>query len=416
MGTSTFVKVRTEERMAQGLRSLFKQVDIILLVAVAFLLVFGLLMVYSASWNYAIWQDRSTSFVLARQTMWALMGGVVAIILSRLDYHIFQRLGLPIMGGTLAMLVLVLVVKDTRFNATRTLFNGSIQPSELAKLALVIYLSVWLYSKRETLNNVWFGLTPMMLILGITGSLIFLQPDLSATVTIIALGGLLFFLAGGDLRQILLVVVVSLVVGYLVFSINGTGQQRITSYLQGLQTPENASYHIQRSMEAMVRGGKLGVGIGKGTSKFTGLPVPWTDSIYAVIVEETGMLGAAFVVMLYLVILWRGLLIAQRAPDQLGSLLASGLTIWVVMEALINMGVMVNLVPFAGNALPLVSAGGSSMVTTLASFGIVMSVARCSNVKQDKKERKQARAAIDLRRWDGRRSLSRSERHSGNRK
>lgn len=128
------------------------------------------------------------------------------------------------------------------------------------------------------------------------------------------------------------------------------------------------------------------------------------------------MLGAAFVVMLYLVILWRGLLIAQRAPDQLGSLLASGLTIWVVMEALINMGVMVNLVPFAGNALPLVSAGGSSMVTTLASFGVVMSVARSSKVKQDKKERKLSSAAIDLRRWDGRRSLSGPERRSGIRK
>ena len=128
------------------------------------------------------------------------------------------------------------------------------------------------------------------------------------------------------------------------------------------------------------------------------------------------MLGAAFVLMLYLVILWRGLLIAQRAPDQLGSLLASGLTIWIVMEALINMGVMVNLVPFAGNALPLISAGGSSMVTSLASFGIVMSVARCTNMKQDKKERKQASAAIDLRRWNGRRSLSRPEHHSGNRK
>ena len=256
----------------------------------------------------------------------------------------------------------------------------------------------------------------MMLILGITSSLIFLQPDLSATATIIMLGGLMFFLAGGDLRQIVLVVLVSLLLGYLAFSINGTGQERISSYLDGLESPENPSYHIQRSWEAMVRGGTLGVGIGKSTSKFTGLPVPWTDSIYAVIVEETGLLGAAFVVLLYLVILWRGLFIAQRAPDQLGSLLASGLTIWIVMEALINMGVMVNLLPFAGNALPLVSAGGSSMVTSLAAFGIVMSVARCSNMKQDKKERKLASAAIDLRRWDGRRSLSSPERRTGIRK
>ena len=415
MGTSTYVKNNSGEHLTRGMRSLVNQVDIVLLVAVAFLLVFGLLMVYSASWNYALWEDQSTSFVLTRQMTWALLGGIAAIVLSRLDYHIFQRLGLLIMGGTLVLLVLVLVIKDTRLNATRTLYNGSIQPSELAKLALVIYLSVWLYSKRETLNNIWIGLTPMMLILGITSSLIFFQPDLSATVTVILLGGLMFFLAGGDLRQILLVVVASLLLGYLLYRITGIGEDRIVSYLDGLKSPLFASYHIKRSVEAIVRGGVLGVGIGKGTSKFTNLPFPWTDSIFAIIVEETGLLGAAFVIILYLVILWRGLVIAQRAPDQLGRLLASGLTVWIVLEAIINMGVMVNLVPFAGNALPLVSAGGSSMMTTLASFGIVMSVARCSNMKKDKKERKLPSAAIDLRRWDGRRSISSPERHSGNR-
>ena len=416
MGTSTFVKNRTEEQMDRGLRALFKQVDIALLVAVAFLLVFGLLMVYSASWDYALGEYDSISYVLTRQMMWAFLGATAAVVLSRLDYHIFQRLGLPIMGFTLAILVLVLVISDTRLNATRTLYQGSIQPSELAKLALIIYLSVWLYSKRATLNNIWFGLTPMMMILGITSSLIFLQPDVSATATIILLGGLMFFLAGGDLRQITLVVVVSLVLGYLLISSTGIGQTRIDDYIGGLESPFKASYHIQRSVEAIVRGGKLGVGIGQSTSKFTHLPFAWTDSIFAIIVEETGLLGAAFVASLYIVILWRGLVIAQRAPDQLGSLLASGLTIWIVMEALINMGVMVNLVPFAGNALPLVSAGGSSMVTTLASFGVVMSVARSSKVKQDKKERKLSSAAIDLRRWDGRRSLSGPERRSGIRK
>jgi cell division protein FtsW len=193
------------------------------------------------------------------------------------------------------------------------------------------------------------------------------------------------------------------------------GQDRISSYIGGLQNPELASDHVQRALEAIMRGGTLGVGIGKGISKFT-VPFPWTDSIYAVIVEETGLAGAVFVLGLYVVILWRGLAIAQRAPDQLGSLLASGLTVWIVLEALINMGVMVSLVPFAGNALPLVTAGGSNMVTSLASLGIVMSVARQSRMIQGKKERKLASAAVDLRRWDGRRRLSRSERHSSIRK
>jgi cell division protein FtsW len=161
--------------------------------------------------------------------------------------------------------------------------------------------------------------------------------------------------------------------------------------------------------EAITRGGIFGVGIGKSITKFTGLPVPWTDSIYAVIIEETGVIGGALVLSLYMFILWRGMQIARRAPDQLGRLLAGGITLWIVFDALLNMGVMVSIFPFAGNALPLISYGGSSMVTTLAGVGILMNVNRSSSQKRSANlEGRSYGAVIDLRRRDRRRRVSRS--------
>jgi Bacterial cell division membrane protein len=171
-----------------------------------------------------------------------------------------------------------------------------------------------------------------------------------------------------------------------------------------------ASYHVQRSLESVVRGGLFGVGIGRGSTKFTGLPVAHTDSIFAVIAEETGLLGAAGVIILYMIILWRGLAIASRAPDLLGKLLAAGCTLWIVLEAPINMGVMVNLLPFAGNALPFISAGGSSLTMCLAAVGLIMNVSRVSNRETTSQKGRPFSAVVDLRRRDGRRSVSRPRR------
>jgi cell division protein FtsW len=252
----------------------------------------------------------------------------------------------------------------------------------------------------------------MAVILGLTAGLIFLQPDLSATLTICALGVLLFFLAGVNWKQIVLIFVVVAAVSVLGIAVSDTGQMRIQQYVNGLQDPATASLHIQRSFEAVVRGGFFGVGIGKGSTKFS-LPVSHTDSIFAVIAEETGLLGAAGVVILYLVFAWRGLKIAANATDFTGKLLAAGLTGWIVMEAVINMGVMVNLCPFAGNALPCISAGGSSLTMTLGAVGLILSVARVSSREKLEQEGRSFGAVVNLRRGDRRGRVSRPYGSSG---
>ncbi|GAB4578867.1 MAG: putative lipid II flippase FtsW [Anaerolineales bacterium] len=383
MGLGVGMKATSRNNPGSKKRLVQLGVDVPLLLILITLLTFGILMVYSASWDFSLAIYDSATFIFERQLVWVGLGILVATGAAFFDYRRWKRLAVPAMLITVLGLAAVLMVNEIRLNAARSLSEGSYQPSELAKIVMIIYLAVWLDSKREHLHDVSFGLLPLAGILGFVGGLIFLQPDLSAVLTIIALGGLLFFLAGGDLKQIVVLMVVALVVGWLVVAVSQTGQARIASYLEGVRDPTEASYHVRRSLEAFVKGGWFGVGIGKADTKLTGLPVPPTDSIYAVIGEETGVVGAVGVVLLYGALLWRGLRIALRAPDLLGALLAGGLSLWIVMEAFINMAVMVGLAPFAGNALPLVSAGGSNMLVTMLAMGILLNVSRIASETEE---------------------------------
>jgi cell division protein FtsW len=388
-------------------RSLHLGIDVPLLLIVITLLIFGLLMVYSASWDYSLMiLRREPTYMFNRQVVWMLIGLTIAGIFSFLNYHRWQKLAVPLMIFAVMSLISVLMVNEVINNAARTLWGGSVQPSEMAKLATVIYLAVWMYSKRDQLGDVSFGLIPLSAILGIVGGLIFIQPDLSAAITIFLLGGILFFLGGGDLRQIAMLLVLAMVVGWLVIRVHPTGSIRIAEYLRGLDDLTLAPYHLSRSLEALVKGGWFGVGIGLADTKLTGLPVPPTDSIFAVVAEETGIVGASSLVVLYALLMWRGLVIANKASDGLGKLLAAGLSVWISMEAIINMSVIVGLMPFAGNALPFISAGGSNLVVSLAAVGILMNISRLSSQDQ-RKEKNSFDAVVDLRRRDGRRRVSR---------
>ena len=387
-------------------------IDVPLLLATATLAIFGLLMVYSASWDYSYQLYDSYTRIFSRQVMFMGVSVVAALLLVFIDYRWWTRLALPAMLATIVLLVAVLFISDVRNGAVRTLFSGSIQPSELAKLVTLIYLAVWLYSKQDQLSDINLGLIPLGSILGFVGGLIFIQPDLSAVLTIFIMGGILFFLAGGDLKQIGILVLMAVIFGGLVVLVNPTGATRVRDYSAGLIDPTNASYHVQRSLEAFVNGGWFGVGIGNSEAKLTGLPVPPTDSIFAVVGEETGILGAIAVVAIYLVILWRGLGIARRAPDQLGTLLAAGLSLWLAMEAFVNMAVMLNLLPFAGNALPFVSAGGSNLFVSCAAVGILLNISRRS-VQKEVKEGSIFSEVVNLRWRDRRRRVPRANRFTG---
>jgi len=408
MGARTFVNDRPAfspvMRFTRG-------VDIPLILAVVALVVFGLIMLYSASFDFSFNEFGSPTYMFTRQVKWLGVGILLAFGLSLFDYHRWRQTVVFAMLATIGLLITVLFINEIRLGASRSLYEGSYQPSEVAKLISIIYLAVWLYAKRDFLHDVSLGLIPLGVILGIIGGLIYLQPDLSAAGTVLVLGGLLFFLAGADIKQIVVILILAIFMGWVIVQFSVTGQDRVTSFVAGLQDPTNASYHVQRSFEAVIKGGFFGVGLGQADTKLTGLPFAPTDSIFAVVAEELGLFGSMLLMSLYGILVWRGLVIARRAPDMLGTLLASGVTFWIGMEALINMTVMVGLLPFAGNALPFISAGGSNLVSTLSAIGIILNISRQSGESPRKEDDwRSFGAVVDLRRGNGRRSVSRPRR------
>lgn len=421
MGSRTLIdfvgRLGVQVPQDKGRKPVHLGLDAPLLILTVTLVIYGLVMVYSASWDFAYRATGDPMYTFKRQLIWFVLGTIAAVGLALFNYRIWKSLVLFAMFATVILLIAVLVLANTRLGATRGLIGGSIQPSELAKLVIILYLAAWLDNRKEELKSVSLGLLPLGTILGLVGGLILLQPDLSAVMTVFILGGIMFFLAGGELKQILIIILLGMIVVYLIYilptivPVFTTGRERITDFLNGMQNLLQSSDHVKRSLEAFAKGGWFGVGIGKSTTKMTGLPFPHTDSIFAVVGEELGVFGALVLVLLYVGMVWRGLKVSRNAPDRYGKLLAGGLAFWLATEATINMAVMVGLMPFAGNALPFISAGGSSLLVTMSAVGIITNISRQS-VKRQEEERTYS-AVVDLRGRDRRRRVSGAGRPSG---
>ena len=349
-------------------------------------------------------------YIFSHQLMWLVFGLLVFTFLAFFDYHHWRKLVVPAMAVTILLLIVVLFVPNDG-GPKRGLYNGSIQPSELAKLVLILYLGVWLYAKKQFLQNVSLGLVPLGVILGVLCGLIGLEPDFSAVATVLIIGGLLFFLAGGDMKQISILLVVALIAAVMVSVFHPTGRTRVASYLAGIQDPMKSSDQVQAALGGVVNGGWFGAGLGLSRAKFLQLPLAPSDSIFAVIAEELGLFGAIALICLYTFLFWRGFVIARRAPDMLGTLLASGMVIWIAFEALTNVAGIVGLIPLTGNALPFISAGGSNLVIMLSAFGIISNISRQTGGATIPDEEWRSYSAIaNLRGWNGRRGVSRPRR------
>jgi cell division protein FtsW len=378
-----------------------------LLLVVGVLVAFGLMMVYSTTFDWSYRDFDSPTTVFFRQVRSLLIGLAIMVMFARLDYHRLKRLAVPMLAMTILALVVVLFLGSRVFNSVRGLLGGSYQPSELAKLVLVIYLGVWLTSKGDMIRHIGYGLIPYGIVVGVVAGLILLEPDVSATLTVVLVGAVMFFLAGADLLQIVLTGLVSAAAGYAIVMTSTTARDRIAEYLVGLTNITETSWHVQQAIIAFINGGLFGRGLGESHQKFQALPTPHTDSVFAVVGEELGLIGCLCLIALFAVLVWRGSKIAVNAKDSLGAMLAAGITAWIAFEVLINIGVMVAALPFAGNALPFISYGGSSLVVTLAGVGLLLSISRHD---PDVSIPRKTRAAFDYSRWNRRPRLPRAGR------
>lgn len=359
-------------------RGFLGTIDAWLCVVTGLLLAIGLMMVYSTTFDWSF-QEFGSQYTVFFQQLRSLGVGIgVVIVLMLLDYRLWRRFSVLMLLGTVGALVAVLLFGDTVFGSRRALINGAFQPGELAELVIVIYMATWLSSRKTQIRSLTYGLIPFAVLVGIVAALILAQPDISTAATIVVVAGIMFFLAGADLVQIGVAAAFIGVVGVLYITQSGPdyAQDRVSSFLSGASDVTQADYHVRQAIVAFSNGGLTGVGLGQGRQKFGNLPAPHTDSIFAIIGEELGALGATLVVGLYIAMVVRGLQIARRATDNFGALLASGLTIWIAIKALLNIAVMTGMVPPTGASLPFISFGGSSLVVVMAGVGLLLSISR----------------------------------------
>lgn len=349
-----------------------------LITIVTALLLFGGVMVFSASYPWAMTYQATPFFYILRHLQWMAMGLAALFVTASIPYTFWERWSVPMLAVGLLALMAVIFLGDDRFGAKRTLFGGSVQPSEPVKIIVLIYISTWLASKGSRIRDMNYGLIPFGILMGIVAGLIVAQPDISTTILIVTTASIIFFLAGAETRQILFGGLIAVATFWLVITRSGYAQDRVDALMQGIQNPLASTEHqIAQASEALVTGGPVGAGLGNSLEKFPGnLPLSWSDNIFAIVGEELGLIGTLLVILLFALFAYRGLRIASRTPDMFGSLLAMGLTCLITLQALLHIAVVVAVAPPTGITLPFISFGGSSMITMLGATGILLSISR----------------------------------------
>lgn len=353
--------------------------DLVLVVVVLALTLVGIAMVYSASGIKALDALDDPRYFLGWQSVWAAIGLVGMIAASRVDYHRYRVLALPLLIVAIVLLVAVLIPGiGTNVNgASRWLRFGPVglQPAEFAKVALILYLAFWLGARRDRIGQ---GGTAIgfAVISGLIVGLVFAEPDLGTTIVIGAIALVMFFAAGARLWMFGALAMLSGVLALAGALSHPERVERLMTFIDPWKDPRDAGYQAIQMLYGLALGGVSGEGLGAGREKFGFLPFPYTDSIFAILGDELGLIGTLSVIALFLVLAYRGVRIALRAPDGAGALIATGVTSWLAFQAWVNMAVVASLIPMTGITLPFISYGGSSLCVGLIAVGILLNVGR----------------------------------------
>jgi cell division protein FtsW len=344
----------------------------------------GVVMVYSASAIVAADRFQDPYFFLKKQLFWALLGSAAMLAAFRVDYRRLERFVLPalIVAGVLLLLVLVPPFGQAINGTRRWIRFGlvSFQPAELAKLALVIYLAAFVARRQDQLGDVRRGLLPPLLVAGGFATLVFVQPDLGNCLTLIALTFGLLYLAGSPARYLACAVAPAVPLLAVAIYVAPYRLRRITAFWDPWSDPRGSGFQIIQSWLAFGNGGLLGQGVGGSRQKLFYLPESHTDFIFAVVGEELGFVGAAVFVGLFAVLIWRGLRIGLRTTEPFGAYLALGITLLIATQVLVNLGVVTGLLPTKGLPLPFVSFGGSALLMTMVSTGVLLNISQHAHV------------------------------------
>ena len=354
-----------------------------LAIIVLTLVVFGLVMLFSASYATAYYRFKGDSFHFIRQqALFAAVGVVVMFVASHVDYHIFHKFAWPIMAVTVVLLIVVLFMPELN-GAKRWIFlpiGGNLQPSEVAKFAVIVLFAHIISINHKRMKTFAYGVLPFGVILGVIAGLMLLEPHLSGTVLILGIGGLMMFVGGTGLVWFGLAIagVVAGVAGAVVLvpDLVPYAMSRIESWQNPWLDAQGDGHQIIQSMYAIGSGGLTGLGIGNSKQKHLYLPEPQNDFIFSVICEELGFIGALLVIFLFVALLLRGIYVAWHAKDKFGSMLVVGVIVQVTLQAVLNIAVVTKTIPNTGISLPFFSYGGTSLLMLLGEMGVVLSVSR----------------------------------------
>ncbi|MFA5359402.1 MAG: putative lipid II flippase FtsW [Patescibacteria group bacterium] len=351
-----------------------------LIFIVGAIIIFGIVMLSSASSviSYNTYHD---SYYLFKHQLFGLVLGLAAAwFFSRIDYQVWRKYALWMLIASIGLLLLVFIpgLAGT-WGTSRSwinVFGYSLQPSEFVKITFLIYLAAWLEGRKKQLAEVSRGIGPFVAILGVIALLMILQPDMG-TLTIIALASLIvYFIGGGSIKHLIILMLLGLTALIVMINIYPYQANRFKCMMDPSYAPQKECYQINQSLIAIGSGGFLGRGLGASRQKFLYLPQAQNDAIFPIISEETGFIFSAGLILLYLALFYRGFYIAKHASDDFGKILAIGIVSWIVLQALINIGGMVNIMPMTGVPLPMVSYGGSAMLVALASIGILINISK----------------------------------------
>ena len=395
---------KRRRRIQHAVFSLGNGLDMPLFVFIMVLLAIGLVMLFSASYANSYYYEDDSYHYITRQGGFAVFGIVAMLLISTFDYHRFHQLALPIAGVSLVLLMMVLLfgrvlkmesIAPAEGVATRWLQLGPLgfQPSEVAKFALIVVFAHMISLYADKMGTFRYGVLPFVGVLGLFAALVFLENHMSGTLIILALGAILMFIGGTKPRWFILggALLVVMLVAYLAFGGKddaGEGgvyqMDRISGWLDpfGDKSGSADTWQIKQSLYAIGSGGLLGVGLGQSRQKYLYLPKPQNDFIFAIVCEELGMVGALVIMLLFALLIWRGVYISLHAKDRFGAMLGLGLTFQVGLQAVLNICVVTNTIPNTGISLPFFSSGGTELLMLLGQMGILLNISRSSNVEK----------------------------------
>jgi cell division protein FtsW len=408
--TATLEMPAAQRRLTSSL--VWRRGDRALLLAVAALSAFGLVMVFSASEVQGWLWFHNAAYYFERQLMWLALGLVLLWVAAHVDYHRLRPLAWPLGGVAIALMLLVLVPHfGVEVNGARRwlrLGPMQMQPAELAKIAAIIFMALWLERHRERLGSLEDGVVPFLALLGLVTVLVILERDLGTTLIVAAILLAQFMVAGGRKRHVLLLALIIGLCVYIFIRMEPYRLHRILAFVDPWADPLNTGFQAIQSVVALGSGGIFGVGLGQSIQKYQWLPFAHTDFIFAIVGEETGLIGTAAVLALFGLFAYRGYRVALKAPDAFGSLLACGITTWIAFQAMVNVAAVTVTLPTTGVPLPFISYGGSSLAIALGAVGILLNVST-----QSEKVGWIRHASIDLGRRHGRTLVPGDRRRAG---